>query len=222
MASQSSDLIEQYKIVHAQSQYGRSAKTHRAAIQACIVELKPYSIVEYGCGRSRLCDDLEYNEASYVRFDPAIPGIDVLTASKADLVINTDVLEHIPRAEVDALLEKIAALGNRVFFNISTRLASEVLPNGENAHCTVLPAEEWLEILLPHFPDAELVHINPKESCLILTWHSNVASIIFDLEELKMQARHYKMKSRSVLRKLEKQLRIVKDKFLNPAKFHRP
>ena len=222
MANTSSDLIEQYKTIHAQSQYGRSAKTHRAAIQACIVELKPRSIVEYGCGRSRLCDDLEYNDASFERFDPAIPGIDVLSATEADLVINTDVLEHIPRAEVDELLGKIATLGNKVFFNICTRLASEVLPNGENAHCTVLPAEEWLEILLQHFPDAELVHVNPKESCLILTWNSSVASIIYDLEELKMQARHYKMKSRSVLRKLEKQLRILKDKFLKPAKHHRP
>jgi hypothetical protein len=222
MASPSSDLIEQYKTIHSQSQYGRSAKTHRAAIQACIVELQPQSILEYGCGRSRLCDDLDYDTASFTRFDPAIPGIDVLNASEAEFVINTDVLEHIPESELDDLLARIAALGDKVFFNICTRLASEVLPNGENAHCTVLPAEEWLEIVLRHFPQAELVHVNPKESCLILTWDSRVASIIYDLEELKMQARHYKMKSRSALRKLEKQIRILKDKLLNPAKHHRP
>ena len=195
---------------------------HKAAIQACIVELEPASIVEYGCGRSRLCDDLDYAGASYTRYDPAIPGIDELTTNEAELIINTDVLEHIPLPDVDNVLASIASLGDKVFFNICTRPASEVLPNGSNAHCTLLTANEWLDRVLAHFPNAQLIHVNPKESCLILTWHSKVAGIIHDLEELKMQLRHYKMKSRSVFRKLEKRIRIAKDKIVNPEKYHRP
>jgi len=31
------------------------------------------------------------------------------------------------------------------------------LPNGENAHCTIWPAEQWLPVLQRHFPEARLL-----------------------------------------------------------------
>ena len=34
-----------------------------------------------------------------------------------------------------------------VYFSIATGLAKAILPNGENAHCTLKPHSEWVEII---------------------------------------------------------------------------
>jgi hypothetical protein len=71
MTSTQQDLISQYNTVHQEkASWGKSAHKHLLSIQACIAELTPKSIVEYGCGKSTLYKTLDYNDASYIRFDP--------------------------------------------------------------------------------------------------------------------------------------------------------
>ena len=74
-----------------------------------------------------------------------------MSVYRADVVINTDVMEHIPAEDINEVLGHIKSLSNNVFFNISTRPANQKLPNGENAHCTVWSDEKWLR--KKFFPD---------------------------------------------------------------------
>ena len=61
-----------------------------------------------------------------------------------DLVISTDVLEHIPEESIDKILKDIFNYSDQwVFLTICTREAREILPNGMNAHATVKPEEWW-------------------------------------------------------------------------------
>lgn len=177
-------LIDQYACIHRSKAYGQTCHGYALAIHACLIDLKPEVVLEYGCGQSELGRILPH-AGRWVRYDPAIPGIDHLPAIEADLVINTDVLEHIPERDVDELLDHIASCGDKVFFSICTRPALEILPDGQNAHCTVWPASRWQEVLVRHFPRAVLAHENPGDSCVFVTWPSGVAELIGRIEDLK-------------------------------------
>jgi len=177
-------LVAQYSRIHGSKTYGQTCHAHAAAIHACLIDLKPQVVVEYGCGQSELGRMLPY-AGRWVRYDPAISGIDRLDERRADLVINTDVLEHVPQDDLDDLLANIASLSDRVFFSICTRPALEVLPDGQNAHCTVWPPNRWLEVLSRHFPHTILAHERRGESCVFVTWNSGVAALIGQIEELQ-------------------------------------
>ena len=180
-------LVEHYAHIHRSKAYGQTCHGYAESILACLVDLKPRVVVEYGCGQSEL-ERMLPHAARWVRYDPAIPGIDRLTESQADFVINTDVLEHVPETDLDDLLAHIASLAGDVFFSISTRPALEILPDGRNAHCTVWPAARWVAMLARHFPRATLVHEQPRDCCIVVTWRSAVVELIRQIEELKVDA----------------------------------
>jgi hypothetical protein len=110
------------------------------------------------------------NNVKTFRYDPAIPGIDRIPTDKIDFIINTDVLEHIPIEHLDETLKDIASLSSSVFFNISLRLAHEILPNGENAHCTVYPADWWKNKLEKHFKNVNLI-AGGKDDATFITFN---------------------------------------------------
>ena len=67
-------------------------------------------------------------------------------ASRPDLVVCTDVLEHCPPEDVPWIVEELFMLARKfVFANIACYPARKYLRNGENAHCTVAPVEWWSE-----------------------------------------------------------------------------
>lgn len=85
----------------------------------------------------------------YALYDIAYPDWTEMPEGKFDLVISTDVLEHIPEGELlDEALENIFSKANKaVFLKVDTNPAMKVLSNGQNAHCTLKSKEEWRSIL---------------------------------------------------------------------------
>jgi hypothetical protein len=158
-----------------------------------------------------LYKNLILNDARWVRYDPAIPELSNIPIEQADMVINTDVLEHIPEVDIDEVLTHIRSFSPNVFFNISTRLAREILPDGTNAHCTVWDAETWLARIRRFFPDASLVHVRPGYSCMIVTWKSPIVEILGQIEELSLAYRAY---TTPVLKKFERRVRRFRNKLL--------
>jgi hypothetical protein len=101
--------------------------------------------LDYGCGKGTLSKSLPrsrpYRMAGY---DPAIPGQDTLPA-RAELVICTDVLEHVEPECLSNVLTHIDGLAERfIFFVIHTGPAKKVLPDGRNAHMLIEPAWWWM------------------------------------------------------------------------------
>ena len=191
----SQDLIEQYQQLHRNETFGISGNLFRPHIQALIHELRPRTIVNFGCGSTKLHEELQLQDAVFHRYDPAIAELSVLPVTSADLVINTDVLEHIPRSELDSVLAQIRALSAKVFFNIATRPARQLLPDGSNAHCTILPAAEWQSILARHFPQTELVWDIPGWACSFVTWPSSSLEILRELERSATLRRFHKKRA---------------------------
>ncbi len=80
-------------------------------------------------------------------YDPAIEGKDGRPVF-ADLVVCTDVLEHIEPDRLDNVLTHLRTLARRaVFVVINTQPSNKTLTDGRNAHLIVEPAVWWYERL---------------------------------------------------------------------------
>ncbi|MGJ3244360.1 MAG: hypothetical protein ACFE0O_15570 [Opitutales bacterium] len=183
----STKYIEQYKVLHQNPNYGKSGEGFSLIIEALASEIKPKSILDFGAGKSQLIKKIKF-PCKKARYDPAIPDIAELPEMYFDLVINTDVMEHIPSNNIENVLRSIKEKGKNAFFNIATRSANAILPNGENAHCSVLTSEEWLELIKGFYPKAKVVWDKPNFSCIILTWNSCLDEVVEGLmllEEVK-------------------------------------
>jgi hypothetical protein len=127
---------------HASMAWGKHGHSHAPEVQEYIKQLGARSVLDYGCGRATLAKALP--EVKVQEYDPGIPGKDHLP-KPADLVVCTDVLEHIEPAHLDQVLRHVFLLARRgAYFVIATRLARETLPDGRNAHFIVQPPEWWL------------------------------------------------------------------------------
>lgn len=148
------NYIEEYSKLHKDvSNYGSSGIMYLEELCLIINYLKPKSILDYGCGKGSLIKELSklYPEIKFYGYDPAIEDKNILAVTNVDLVINTDVLEHIPEAELDSVINNIASLSKNVFFCLHHALANIKLPNGENAHCTVKPPIWYYELFKKYF-----------------------------------------------------------------------
>jgi hypothetical protein len=55
-------------------------------------------------------------------------------------------MEHIPEEQIPHVFKQISQSATRfVFLAIATDLAIALLPNGENAHCTIKPLDWWVD-----------------------------------------------------------------------------
>jgi len=158
--------IEQYKIIHNTTFYGKSGIKLKSIIQS-VIDFKPESILDYGCGRCMLIDALEGDFIRY-RYDPAIDKYSKCIDT-ADLVICTDVLEHIPIEYLDAVLIHIKSISVKCIFAICTVKACKVLPNGDNAHSTVENINWWCDKIKQYFSTAILVK-KFKNKFICKTW----------------------------------------------------
>jgi len=138
--------LEQAKILHSDPSKWRGVTlTHfLPEIKQIIQAQSLKTILDYGCGKAEFHPP-EWNATKY---DPAVLKFSQKPVGRFDLVICTDVLEHIP---VDGLQDTIKDLFDYsdkwVFISVCCRKAMEILPNGYNAHATVESQEWWEELL---------------------------------------------------------------------------
>lgn len=148
------NYIDEYKKLHKEvASFGSGACMYLDEICLIIEELKPKTVLDFGCGKASLIKELNlrYPNIEFYGYDPAIEGRNILPIEHADLVINTDVLEHIPEDILPSVIEKIASISDKCFFGLHHALAYTILPNGENAHCTVKPPIWYYELFLKYF-----------------------------------------------------------------------
>ncbi len=80
-------------------------------------------------------------------YDPGYEPFIKLPKGTFDGVISTDALEHCPEEDISWIVEEIFSFASKfLFLNVCTVPAIRLLPNGENAHCTVRPQEWWISL----------------------------------------------------------------------------
>ena len=147
-------LISEYykrqnRLLHESGEkYGQRGVRHLNKVVQLKRQYECETILDYGCGSGTLGNKLD----GVQNYDPGVPEFDIVP-EPADLVVCTDVLEHIEPDLLDNVLKHLHILTNKcAFFSIATRYdSSKLLPDGTNPHKIVQPVAWWAKILTDYF-----------------------------------------------------------------------
>jgi hypothetical protein len=107
-------------------------------------EVGAQSVLDYGCGRGTFATRWHRkSEIPVFEYDPGIEGKEALPVP-VDIVVASDVLEHVEPEKLSAVLDHIFGLARKaVFLVVACRSARAVLPDGRNAHLVVQTPDWW-------------------------------------------------------------------------------
>jgi hypothetical protein len=134
---------EQLEKMHARTTWGTSSKRRGPEVAAMAAEFGCKSILDYGAGARMLAPQLRPLGFDVREYDPGIPEIAALP-EPADLVVCTDVLEHVESDRVVSVLNHVESLARRAYYLvIALRPCEHKLPDGRGCHITLYPADVW-------------------------------------------------------------------------------
>ena len=157
------DLIDSYKVLHQEEGKfkGISLVPLVPTLMSLVKENNCKTLLDYGCGKAIPYDkdrckevDLRHpiqklcNLKSFDLYDPAYEKYATLPDKKYDIVVCTDVLEHIAEQDIDYVLTEILSHSKKiVFLNISCQPAlkhfKEGKFKGKNVHISLFNPEWW-------------------------------------------------------------------------------
>lgn len=138
-------LALQEQLHNGSQEYGVSGHKWAEHVRQFSTQLGSRDILDYGCGKETLQRALPFPIHMY---DPCIAHRSA-PPEPADLVVCTDVLEHIEPECLDAVLQDLARLTKKlVFLEVATRPAVKFLSDGRNAHLIQEQAAWWLPQLI--------------------------------------------------------------------------
>lgn len=141
---------EQNRLLHEQDAgYGRSSGVNWTDWTRHYVRRNPRvrTILDYGCGKGALKEQLG-SSFRVAEYDPAIPGKDAPPAP-ADLVICTDVLEHVEAECLDSVLAHLFELARHsLLLDVSCAPGKRTVPDGRLCHIHVQTRLWWLGKLI--------------------------------------------------------------------------
>jgi cyclopropane fatty-acyl-phospholipid synthase-like methyltransferase len=127
--------------------YGEKNMNH---IYGAMQATRSKTVLDFGCGTSEQYSKGNVHRKMGVKqenlylYDPGVEKFNKRPDVIVDATISFDVFEHIPREELPEVFEYIFShTRNFCYFVIFCGLASKTLPNGENAHCTIMSQDSW-------------------------------------------------------------------------------
>ena len=144
--------------------YGVGGGKHAETVLKLAKSINSQSVLDYGCGKGYLAKELPYPIWEY---DPAIHGKDE-SPRPADLVVCTDVLEHIEPDKLDDVLFDMKRCLKQVgYFTIHTGPAKKTLPDGRNTHLLQHDKQWWTERLQRYFTVGKILQVGPELHCVV-------------------------------------------------------
>ena len=157
------DLLDSYKELHKEEGKfrGISLVPLVPTLFNIIKENNCKTLLDYGCGKAipyskKECKSIGLkkpvqelcNLDSFDLYDPAYPKYNKLSKKKYDIVVCTDVMEHIAEQDIDYVLKDILSHSKKtVFLNISCQPAlkhfKEGKFKGQNVHVSVFDGHWW-------------------------------------------------------------------------------
>lgn len=149
-----SALLKQYREMASSGQQFRGLNVLQYAkhLHKLVKHFDVRTVLDYGCGAGdqwRSPHDLHkllgVRRADVTLYDPSFRGLDRAPSGRFDLVLCSDVLEHVPEAHVDEFIDALFARARiLVWASVCCRPAKKSFPDGTNLHCTVQPKEWWV------------------------------------------------------------------------------
>lgn len=140
-----------YEKLHKENAgYGSDTCHHFNKISNFIDIHKPQSILDFGCGKGSLerLITKQYPNISVDSYDPAIEERRTIPNSSYDMIISTDVLEHLFEDEIEGIFKEMLHLKPKTMYHIIChRSAHQILEDGTNAHKCVQTPEWWSDAI---------------------------------------------------------------------------
>ena len=194
--------------IDSQKMYaGESILPWIGTIKRFIILTNSHTLLDYGSGKgfqykNLLLEDKDQSKYRGLQdywevdeiycYDPAYLPHQKLPQKQYDVVISTDVLEHCHQEDIKWIINEIFSLaGKFVFVNIACYQAGKSLPNGENAHCIIRPADWWdklLQLVVPSYPKVkycillEYIWVDIERERRMFDIRSNFASTEIELD----------------------------------------
>ena len=158
-------ISPEYKAMQEQmhdthERYGVSGSEHASRVfmagAQIVRKFGKCDILDYGCGKETL-------KAAMEECFPAIPGMRVIgydpgrdgydaEPKMAQVVVCTDVMEHVEPECVDAVLRHLCELTEHVaIIDVALTPAVKTLPDGRNAHICLKSRDWWLSFIKKYF-----------------------------------------------------------------------
>jgi len=117
------------------------------------------TVLDYGCGKNTLYENIKYDleeDVNWTSYDPCIPEFSD-KPEYADVVVCTDVLEHVEPDLIENVLDDIAKISYLgAFLVIFTHPASHKLPDGSNCHKICKGEGFWRPLLEDRFKHVDI------------------------------------------------------------------
>jgi hypothetical protein len=147
-------ISEKYKTmlkeIHDSTPFGKRSKIPKY-LKDFVEHTKPMSILDFGCGKGRLVARLQedFPTITIQGYDPGNTIFDInLDEVKVDLLISTDVLEHVEPEHIDKTLEYLSTKSRYIYHLIALSPAKLILPDGRNAHLIQESPDWWRQRFL--------------------------------------------------------------------------
>lgn len=149
-------IASEYRRFHANGKFSGACLLHHIPeIKKLINEYDCKTILDYGCGKATYHHKAKLPNTTL--YDPYYEPYSKEPTGTFDMVICTDVMEHVPEDEVGKTLARLIDYTDKVLFlAICTKPALKTFTNGENVHLTVKP-KEWWEGMLSTVKDIQIV-----------------------------------------------------------------
>ena len=166
-------ISDSYRALNAKAHqdangYGTRGYKHLGSVLQLAEAHQATSILDYGCGQATLSAHARrMTDIPVLNYDPAIPAYAELP-SKADIVVCTDVLEHVEPLCVTNVVQHIASLtGKAAFIEVACRPAKRLLDDGRNAHLLIRDGYFWLDMFRDHMDVIKFIG-RPGHSVLLV------------------------------------------------------
>lgn len=182
-----SHYAEIQKTLHREQDYGTTGSMYMPTIFHGISQLAKrlgaVSVLDYGSAAGNTMKSVRQHFwmppiVSDRCYDPFVEEFSA-EPEAADMVICTDVMEHIEPQCTKAVMDHLAALTKRIiFFSIALCPANKILADGRNAHINIRTAEYWLREIKKRFITSEAKVSGDGNDLLV------VAQAIDDVREI--------------------------------------
>jgi hypothetical protein len=142
--------------------FGHSGHLYAGQVSVLIGEMVKkcgeITVLDYGCGKRTLETTLPpICNMEFYNYDPCIEGLDD-TPEPADLVVCTDVLEHVEPECLENVLDDLQRVTKQaLFLAVSTRAAQKSTSDGQNTHKIIEEQEWWRPKLRKRFDIVQVV-----------------------------------------------------------------
>jgi hypothetical protein len=131
------------------------------------IESESRTLLDFGSGKGLYWKNYPWHSNPELTcYDPAYEPFSKLPESRFDMIMSKDCLEHIPLEQLEECIQWFYKHANKTVVHfICETLATKNLPNGENAHCTVMTVSQYAELFQKYaVPGIEtILFTSPRE-----------------------------------------------------------